>query len=70
MQNLAIEKFSQLASDAPASFTELANGFLNYAHQHQEVIARFGRFPHRNALLNRSPTTTEEHYLAQPGAGF
>jgi uncharacterized protein (DUF924 family) len=70
MQNLAIEKFSQLVSDAPASFTELASGFLNYAHQHQEVIARFGRFPHRNTLLNRSSTTTEAHYLAQPGAGF
>lgn len=70
MQNLAIEKFSQLQDDAPASFADLAKGFVDYAHQHQEVIARFGRFPHRNALLNRSSTELEKAYLAQPGAGF
>jgi len=70
MQNLAIEKFSQLMADAPASFTDLATGFVDYAHQHQEVIARFARFPHRNALLNRISTEPEKEYLAQPGAGF
>jgi len=70
MQNLAIEKFEQLASDAPASFADLAHGFVSYAHQHQEVIARFSRFPHRNRLLNRTSTTEEETYLAQPGSGF
>mgnify|MGYP000353064763 FL=1 len=70
MQNLAIEKFTQLGEDAPASFTELAKGFVSYAHQHQEVIARFGRFPHRNALLNRISTAQEKDYLAQPGSGF
>ena len=70
MQNLAIEKFEQLASDAPASFADLANGFVDYAHQHQQVIARFGRFPHRNQLLNRTSTPEEEDYLAQPGSGF
>lgn len=70
MQNLAIEKFSQLQDDAPASFADLAKGFVDYAHQHQEVIARFGRFPHRNALLNRSSTELEKAYLAQPGSGF
>lgn len=70
MQNLAIEKFSQLAADAPTSFTDLAKGFVDYAHQHQEVIARFGRFPHRNTLLSRTSTKQEEEYLAQPGSGF
>ncbi len=70
MQNLAIEKFEQLAADAPASFADLAKGFVSFAHQHQEVIARFGRFPHRNALLNRQSTPEELEYLAQPGSGF
>lgn len=70
MQNLAIEKFTQLAADAPESFSDLAKGFVDYAHQHQEVIARFGRFPHRNALLNRISSSQEEEYLAQPSAGF
>lgn len=44
--------------------------YLGYAQRHREVIARFGRFPHRNAVLGRACTPEELHYLAQPGAGF
>ena len=40
------------------------------ARKHQELIQRFGRFPHRNAALGRVSTPEEEDYLAQPGAGF
>ena len=32
---------------------------LNYARKHHEVIERFGRFPHRNAILGRKPTALE-----------
>lgn len=41
-----------------------------YALRHQEIIARFGRFPHRNAVLGRESTADELRYLNQPGAGF
>jgi uncharacterized protein (DUF924 family) len=34
------------------------------------VIERFGRFPHRNALLGRVSTSAEQDYLAHPGSGF
>jgi len=57
-------------------FSALARGdasavdYLDYAERHQAVIARFGRFPHRNALLGRASTAEELDYLAQPGAGF
>jgi len=34
------------------------------------VIARFGRFPHRNPILGRASTADELQYLSQPGAGF
>lgn len=70
MQNLAIEKFEQLAADAPESFSQLAAGFVDYAHQHQQVIARFSRFPHRNKIMSRASTPEELEYLAQPGSGF
>lgn len=70
MQNLAVEKFEQLAADSAESFRSLAKGFVDYAHQHQQLIARFGRFPHRNTLLNRPSSSEELEYLAQPGAGF
>jgi uncharacterized protein (DUF924 family) len=40
---------------------------LRYAHIHRDAIARFGRFPHRNALLGRETTADEESYLADGG---
>jgi uncharacterized protein (DUF924 family) len=44
--------------------------WTRYAEDHRAVIARFGRFPHRNAALGRENTPEEETYLAQPGSGF
>ena len=44
--------------------------YLDYAQRHQDVIDRFGRFPHRNEALGRASTPEEEAYLAEPGAGF
>jgi uncharacterized protein (DUF924 family) len=43
---------------------------LDFARQHAEVIARFGRFPTRNAALGRPSTPEEEAYLSQPGVGW
>ena len=43
---------------------------VKYARAHRDVIARFGRFPHRNAVLGRRSTEAEAAYLAEPGAGF
>ena len=43
---------------------------LEYAQQHAEVIARYGRFPSRNAALGRESTPEEEEYLSRPGAGW
>jgi uncharacterized protein (DUF924 family) len=43
---------------------------LDWARQHRDVIARFGRFPHRNAVLGRDSTVEEEAWLAQPGNGW
>ena len=43
--------------------------FGRYAAAHRDVIARFGRFPHRNAILGRQSTPEERDYLKQHG-GF
>lgn len=52
-------------------FQPLGNAeWTRYAEEHRAVIARFGRFPHRNAALGRDSTPEEEAYLAQPGSGF
>jgi uncharacterized protein (DUF924 family) len=44
--------------------------FTRYANAHRDVIERFGRFPHRNAVLGRTSTRAEEEYLSTPGSGF
>jgi uncharacterized protein (DUF924 family) len=43
---------------------------LDYALRHREIIRRFGRFPHRNAVLGRSSTAEELEFLKTPGSGF
>lgn len=45
-------------------------GFRDYALAHQRVIARFGRFPHRNAILGRTSTQEELAFLREPGSHF
>jgi uncharacterized protein (DUF924 family) len=41
-----------------------------WAQKHHDVIARFGRFPHRNAILGRASTPEEIEFLKQPGSRF
>lgn len=43
---------------------------LDYAERHRDVIARFGRFPHRNEVLGRTSTAEEMEFLRQPGSRF
>ncbi len=43
---------------------------LRYAERHREIIQRFGRFPHRNAILGRASTPAEVEFLKLPGSGF
>lgn len=43
---------------------------LKFAREHAEVVARFGRFPTRNAALERTSTPEEEAYLSQPDVGW
>jgi uncharacterized protein (DUF924 family) len=57
--------FEQLGRDEPA----LA-GLLEWAQKHHDVVARFGRFPHRNAALGRASTAEEVEFLKQSGSGF
>jgi len=44
--------------------------WLEYARRHHAVIARFGRFPHRNAVLGRTSTPAEIAFLSEPGSSF
>jgi uncharacterized protein (DUF924 family) len=50
-------------------FPETADAY-RYALAHRDIIRRFGRFPHRNALLGRPSTAEEIEFLKQPGSSF
>ncbi len=45
-------------------------GRLKWAVDHHKIIARFGRFPHRNAVLKRASTEEEAAFLDEPGSSF
>ena len=45
-------------------------GNLDFERRHQEIIDRFGRFPHRNAILGRTSTAEEIAFLKTPGSSF
>lgn len=46
------------------------DGSVDYALRHKHIIDRFGRFPHRNALLGRQTTADEAVFLREPGSSF
>ena len=43
---------------------------LRFELRHKEIIDRFGRYPHRNAILGRSSTADELTFLSEPGSSF
>lgn len=69
-QDHAVSLFTALSQAAPPPLMEQYRGFLSYALRHRQVIERFGRFPHRNAVLGRQSSPEETAFLAQPGSSF
>lgn len=58
VQAKSVELFDRLGLEEPA----------RYAREHQQIIERFGRFPHRNAVLGRTSTPEEQEFLkTHPG---
>ena len=69
-QEKSVALFNGLAESVPESDRETFDFFLEYAVRHHAVVARFGRFPHRNAILGRESTPEEIEYLKTPGSSF
>lgn len=65
MQRESLRLFGALAAAEP----NMADAQL-YAQRHADIIERFGRYPHRNAVLGRVSTAEEEAFLRQPGSSF
>ncbi len=63
-QQRSLALFGALAEDSGLAAP------LEWAQKHADVIARFGRYPHRNAILGRTSTPEEVAFLSQPGSRF
>jgi len=70
MQEISVAKFTALVDSAPPQFEGLMRSYIDYAVQHRDIVARFSRFPHRNALLGRESTPEEAAFLEGGGPTF
>lgn len=70
LQELAVERFAALCALVPPAALPVFQDFVDYAARHRDIIRRFGRFPHRNAVLGRPSTAEETAFLAEPGSSF
>ena len=68
-QRRSVALFRALAGEQ-GEHQALLGGYLDYALRHFDIVARFGRFPHRNAVLGRPSTPEEIAFLALPGSSF
>ncbi len=62
-QEAGVQLYERLAEENP-EWPVFAEGFAAFARLHRDIIARFGRFPHRNKILNRDSTPEEAEYMA------
>lgn len=70
VQKLSLERFQNLVETSPKELSEMLSRALHYAHLHAEIIFRFGRYPHRNAILGRPSTPEEVAFLEGPNSSF
>lgn len=69
-QSLSVELFSALYNVVAEELKQPFHSYLDFAVKHKEIIDRFGRFPHRNAILSRLSTPEELEFLDGPGSSF
>ena len=70
LQRRCVAEFEKLLAEAPGELTGLMTSAVDYAKRHAAIVERFGRFPHRNAILGRASTAEEVEFLKQPGSSF
>ena len=69
-QQRCVSLLRQLAAEVAPRLQPTFENFVDFALRHQVIVERFGRFPHRNAILGRQSTPEEQEFLQQPGSSF
>lgn len=68
-QRFCVACYERLAEDYPR-YGKTVDFFLKFAREHAEIIERFGRFPHRNKILQRESTGEEKRYLKEGAPSY
>lgn len=63
LQDLCVRRFESLLAAAPPERRKDLQGNLDFARQHRDIIAQFGRFPYRNQALGRADTQQEQAFM-------
>jgi uncharacterized protein (DUF924 family) len=66
----AVREFEAVVAASGEGHRGWAQYSLEYEHKHRVIIERWGRYPHRNALLGRASSAEELAFLEQPGSSF
>jgi len=69
-QYLAVALFEKLMAAVGPERQSDFTGFLEFAVRHRDIVERFGRFPHRNAILGRESSAQEQAFLLEKGSSF
>jgi len=70
VQDKSVRIYNALAEGVSDTLRETFLTFAQFAELHRDIVARFGRFPHRNRVLGRSNTPEEDSYLAADAPSF
>jgi uncharacterized protein (DUF924 family) len=70
VQREGVALFEAMVNEARPQWRAFAEGILEYARLHLDIVQRFGRFPHRNAVLARDSTAAEREFLESNGESF
>ena len=70
MQDRCVELFAEFRAELSGDMRDHIDGNLDFAIKHRNIVARWQRFPHRNAILGRDSTPAEVEFLSQPGSSF
>ena len=62
-QTVCVQRFTQVLADAPEALKPKIEGNLKFAVEHRDIIAKFGRFPHRNKAMGRLSSPAEGEFL-------
>jgi uncharacterized protein (DUF924 family) len=69
-QEQCVALFEAMLEGTPDALRQTVEQNVRYARAHRDIVARFGRFPHRNTILGRTSTGDEVAFLKEPGSSF